>query len=85
MVNWAIATRMKAERDLVVIPDVRTDRSEPLEIGRTITKLGIDATRRADDRPDWTPAKPPAEAIAKARQIFAAEVNSPSPSMDRRN
>jgi 2,5-furandicarboxylate decarboxylase 1 len=80
MVNWAIATRMKAERDLVVIPDVRTDRSEPLETGRTITKLGMDATRRADDRPDWTQAKPPAEAIVKARQILAAEVSSSSPS-----
>ena len=32
-VEWAMATRMKADRDLVVVPGVRTDRSEPLESG----------------------------------------------------
>src|SRR5258707_9384157 len=30
-VEWAVATRMKADRDLVVVPGVRADRSEPLE------------------------------------------------------
>ena len=49
-VEWAMATRMKADRDLVVVPGVRTDRSEPLESGGTIAKLAIDATRRDSDR-----------------------------------
>ena len=52
-VEWAVATRMKPHRDLVIVPDVRADRAEPLEKDGTITKLGIDATRRKDDRSDW--------------------------------
>jgi 4-hydroxy-3-polyprenylbenzoate decarboxylase len=69
-VEWACATRSKPDRDHVVIPVVRADRSEPLEQGGTITKLGIDATRREGDRPDWDLAQPPAAALARARDIL---------------
>jgi 2,5-furandicarboxylate decarboxylase 1 len=69
-VEWACATRSKPDRDHVVIPAVRADRSEPLEQGGTITKLGIDATRREGDRPDWDLARPPAAALARARDIL---------------
>jgi 2,5-furandicarboxylate decarboxylase 1 len=69
-VEWACATRVKPERDHVVIPAVRADRSEPLEHGGTITKLGIDATRREGDRPDWTLARPPGAALARAKDIL---------------
>jgi 2,5-furandicarboxylate decarboxylase 1 len=69
-VEWACATRSKPDRDHVMIPAVRADRSEPLEQGGTITKLGIDATRREGDRPDWDPAQPPAAALARARDIL---------------
>lgn len=70
-VAWAMAQRMKADRDLIVVPGVRTDRSEPLAAGGTITKLGIDATRREHDRADWTQAVTPATAIATARRLLA--------------
>jgi len=69
-VEWAIATRMKPDRDLVVIPGVRADRSEPLQSGGTVAKLGIDATRNEHDRPDWDRARPPARAIDKARELL---------------
>jgi 4-hydroxy-3-polyprenylbenzoate decarboxylase len=69
-VERAIATRAKADRDYVIVPGVRTDRSEPLERDGIIAKLGIDATRRDGDRPDWTPAQPPAEAAARARELL---------------
>jgi 4-hydroxy-3-polyprenylbenzoate decarboxylase len=69
-VEWATATRMKPDRDFVIIPAVRADRSEPLDQDGTITKLGIDATRRPADRPDWTLARPPAAALARARKIL---------------
>jgi 2,5-furandicarboxylate decarboxylase 1 len=69
-VEWATATRVKPDRDFVIIPAVRADRSEPLEQGGTITKLGIDATRCPDDRPDWALARPPAAALARAREIL---------------
>ena len=71
-VAWAVAKRMKSERDLIVVPEVRTDRSEPLATGGTITKLGIDATCRARDRADWTIAVPPAAAVLRARLILAS-------------
>jgi 4-hydroxy-3-polyprenylbenzoate decarboxylase len=69
-VEWASATRAKPDRDYVVIPSVRADRSEPLEQGGTITKLGIDATRREGDRPDWDLAHPPQAALKRAREIL---------------
>jgi 2,5-furandicarboxylate decarboxylase 1 len=68
-VEWAVATRAKAERDFLIIPEVRADRSEPLEHGGVIAKLGIDATRRPADR-DWTLARPPAEMARRAQEIL---------------
>ena len=56
------------DRDLVVVPGVRADRSEPLERDGLVPKLGIDATRRAGDRPDWRRAAPPDAAVEKARR-----------------
>jgi 4-hydroxy-3-polyprenylbenzoate decarboxylase len=69
-VEWACATRSRPDRDHVVIPAVRADRSEPLEQGGTIAKLGIDATRREGDRPDWDIARPPAAALRRAYDIL---------------
>jgi 2,5-furandicarboxylate decarboxylase 1 len=69
-VEWAHATRSKPERDFVIVPGVRADRSEPLEQDGTIGKLGIDATRKQDDRPDWELARPPQPALARAREIL---------------
>jgi 2,5-furandicarboxylate decarboxylase 1 len=69
-VEWATATRSKPDRDFVIVPAVRADRSEPLDQDGTITKLGIDATRRQGDRPDWASAQPPAAALARAREIL---------------
>jgi 4-hydroxy-3-polyprenylbenzoate decarboxylase len=69
-VEWANATRTKPDRDFVVVPAVRADRSEPLEQGGTVAKLGIDATRKKDDRSDWDIARPPETALARARKIL---------------
>jgi 2,5-furandicarboxylate decarboxylase 1 len=68
-VEWAVATRAKAERDFLIVPELGTDRSEPLEQGGVIAKLGIDATRRPGDR-DWTLARPPAEMSRRAQEIL---------------
>jgi 4-hydroxy-3-polyprenylbenzoate decarboxylase len=75
-VEWACATRMRAERDLIVIPGVRTDRSEPLDEAGVITKLGIDATRRAQDRADWRGAQPPVAALKKARELLGSTTSA---------
>ncbi|MFL9826690.1 UbiD family decarboxylase [Rhodoplanes sp. SY1] len=71
-VQWAVTTRLRAERDIVVVPGLRTDRSEPMKLGGTITKLGFDATRSDDDRDDWTRALPPADAYTRVAPIVDA-------------
>jgi 4-hydroxy-3-polyprenylbenzoate decarboxylase len=64
-VEWALATRMRAERDLVVVSSASTSRSDPIEQDATVGKLGIDATRKPGDRDDWRLAQPPAEVMRK--------------------
>ena len=70
-VEWARATRSKPERDFVIVPGVRADRSEPLDRNGTIGKLGIDATRKPEDRADWEFAQPPQAARLRAREILS--------------
>jgi 2,5-furandicarboxylate decarboxylase 1 len=76
-VEWAIATRMRAERDLVVVPESRADRAEPLEAGGVVTKLGIDATRREGDRADFTVAAPPQRVVERVRAALGARNATP--------
>ncbi|HKQ27032.1 MAG TPA: UbiD family decarboxylase [Burkholderiales bacterium] len=64
-VEWALATRMRAERDLVVLSSAPTSRSDPIEQGGSVGKLGIDATRKPGDRDDWRLAQPPAEVMRR--------------------
>jgi len=66
-VELAIATRMRAQRDIVVVPASPTSRSDPLAKDGMVGKLGIDATRKSGDR-DWTPAEPPAEVMERVRR-----------------
>ncbi|MCZ7563241.1 MAG: UbiD family decarboxylase [Burkholderiales bacterium] len=70
-VERAIATRMRADRDLFVEPAARTDRSDPLAQGGVIAKLGIDATRKPGDRDDWRAAAPPAAVVERIRRRLA--------------
>jgi 2,5-furandicarboxylate decarboxylase 1 len=70
-VEWAVATRMRAERDLVIVPTMRADRAEPLQRDGVVTKLGIDATRKPGDRIDWQRAEPPAEILEAVRRKLA--------------
>lgn len=64
-VEWALATRMRAERDLVILQAASTSRSDPIEQGGKVAKLGIDATRKSGDREDWRLAQPPAAVMRK--------------------
>ena len=70
-VEHAVATRMRPERDLIVVPGAKADRAEPLEKDGVVGKLGIDATTSAADRCDWTRARPPDEVLAKVRERIA--------------
>jgi UbiD family decarboxylase len=48
-VEWALATRMRGERDILIIPGAKADRCEPLEERLTVTKIGIVATSQPGD------------------------------------
>ncbi|WP_049569405.1 UbiD family decarboxylase [Streptomyces sp. SBT349] len=47
-VEWAIATRMRAHQDLVVEPGMKSNPVDPMAVGHTVSKLGIDATLPLD-------------------------------------
>ncbi|MGY1590952.1 UbiD family decarboxylase [Geodermatophilus sp. SYSU D00708] len=49
-VAWAVATRVRAERDLLVVPRSRGSSLDPTTVDGTVTKLGIDATVPPSER-----------------------------------
>ncbi len=70
-VEWARTNRMKLERDLLLLPNTGTDRSEPMEQGGLVTKAGFDATAKAGDRVEGVDrALPPLEYREAARDWF---------------
>lgn len=48
-IERAFAIRMRGDRDILIIPEVEADRSEPIEENLTITKVGIVATAQPGD------------------------------------
>ncbi|TMH64353.1 MAG: hypothetical protein E6H57_15945 [Betaproteobacteria bacterium] len=66
-VELALATRMRAERDVLIVPAMPSNRSDPLESDGMVGKLGIDAKRKPGDR-DWTAAAPPAAVLERVRR-----------------
>jgi 4-hydroxy-3-polyprenylbenzoate decarboxylase len=72
-VEVAKLTRLRAERDLLVVPGMSADRSEPQEDGGVVTKVGYDATCKIGDRKEgFDKAQPPAETLARMRSRLAA-------------
>jgi 4-hydroxy-3-polyprenylbenzoate decarboxylase len=74
-VDWARTNRMRLERDLILIPNAPAVRSEPREVGGTVTKVGFDATAKPNDRAEGNErALPPADAAEAARRWLVAHV-----------
>jgi len=70
-VEWALATRMRAERDIVIMPGARADRCEPLEENLTVTKVGIVATSLPGDGDSgarFEPARAPSEVLERVQR-----------------
>lgn len=67
-VNWALATRMQPDRDLIVIPNFICNRLDPSSNDGIGAKLGIDATVPAD----WSyeRAVVPEASIERARELL---------------
>jgi len=51
-VEWAVATRFQADRDLVVVDNCRASRLDPTSRGGIGSKLGLDATKPVDAPPE---------------------------------
>ena len=74
-VDWARTNRMRLERDLILVPNARTVRSEPMEAGGTVTKVGFDATAKPNDRTEGNErALPPVDASDAARRWLAVRL-----------
>jgi 2,5-furandicarboxylate decarboxylase 1 len=72
-VGYALATRMRGEPDLVIMPGGRADRAEPLEADGTVTKIGIIAQRVPHgSRTDFSPAAVPQTVAQAVRTDWAA-------------
>jgi 2,5-furandicarboxylate decarboxylase 1 len=50
-VEWAVAARMRAEKDIMIVPGVRTDRADPIVKEGTVAKVGIFALRDSSSLP----------------------------------
>lgn len=75
-VNYAVATRMRGEPDLVIVPGARADRAEPLEANRTVTKVGVIALRTPHgSRTDFTPAAVPDAVLAGVLANWTAYID----------
>lgn len=49
-VEWARTTRCRNDEDLLVVPQARSDRSDPLAADSVVAKIGYDATRAGKQR-----------------------------------
>lgn len=72
-VDWARTNRMRLERDLLLLPQCGTDRSEPLEQGGLVTKVGFDATARVEDRVEGLERALPPLAVRQAAATWLSE------------
>lgn len=71
-VELAKSTRMRAERDILIVTDLPADRSEPQEEGGMVAKVGYDATCRPGDRKEgFDKALPPPESYTRMRALLA--------------
>jgi 4-hydroxy-3-polyprenylbenzoate decarboxylase len=72
-VALARMSRLRAERDLVMMPGLPADRSEPQESAGVVTKVGYDATCKQGDRKEgYDRALPPPDVVARMRTMLAA-------------
>ncbi|NRG42014.1 UbiD family decarboxylase [Rathayibacter sp. VKM Ac-2835] len=73
-VHWARTSRLRWDRDLVLVDGVATDRNVPMQIGGTVTKVGMDATRKEGDRAIGADlAVPPPAILRSVRDALVAD------------
>jgi UbiD family decarboxylase len=75
MVEWSLAARFRGEEDLVILPDMRADRCDPVARDQLVRKIGMVATTRPGDgvpgsRSEF--ARPPDAVVEAVRQNLGA-------------
>lgn len=71
-VEYAKMSRMRAERDVLIVEDLPADRSEPQEDGSVVAKIGYDATCKPTDRKEgYDKALPPQESYERIRSLLS--------------
>jgi UbiD family decarboxylase len=71
MVEWSLAARFRGGEDLVVLPEMRADRCDPVAQDQLVTKTGMVATTRPGDGAPGTRsefARPPAAVLDTVRR-----------------
>jgi UbiD family decarboxylase len=71
MVEWSLAARFRGEEDLVILPEMRADRCDPVAQDQLITKIGMVATTRPGDGAPGTRsefARPPDAVLERVRR-----------------
>jgi 4-hydroxy-3-polyprenylbenzoate decarboxylase len=72
-VEWARMCFVRADADLLVVPGLSTDRSDPLEGAGTVAKLGVDATPKRVEGLGSLRARVPEEAVEAARRVLGED------------
>ena len=68
-VDWAMATRLRADRDIVVVPRVRADRVDPVKENRTVAKWALIALKEPGKSAEhYERARAPREVLEKVMQ-----------------
>jgi 2,5-furandicarboxylate decarboxylase 1 len=70
-VERALATRMRGERDIMIVPGAKAERCEPMEEELTVTKVGIVATTEPDagiPGGRFEPARPPKDVWERVKR-----------------
>lgn len=80
-VEWARMMHARPERDFLIVPGARTDRSDPLVHDFQVGKLGVDATAKPGERAEgWHFAQVSERQRARATEILDAAGIQAAPS-----
>jgi 2,5-furandicarboxylate decarboxylase 1 len=71
-VEWAMATRFRADRDIFIVPRVRADRVDPVRENRTVAKWGLIALKDPGQPPEiYERARAPQEILEQVDRRWA--------------
>lgn len=73
---WAVATRVRGDRDIIIIPRLFTIPLDPSSEGGTVAKVGIDATMTAAFKKEMVICKEREQDLSLAKEIIDKNLKS---------